>query len=296
MKMKKLTALLLATLMVLSLAACGAKGDSKTENSGDTAQTEEATATHKSLMDRENEILSENTERWEKVFLAADKGMAMIEDGKNYGDFLLDTIESAKDQFSDEEYALLKKSAQEISEIENKLTELEKQHPEILNEETDANGDVQKFPSFEGKDLDGNEVKSDELFSANAVTVVNFWFTTCSPCVGELGDLDALNKELAEKGGALIGVNTFTLDGDEAAISEAKDVLAKKGAAYQNVYFDSDGEAGKFTANIFAYPTTYVIDRNGNIVGEPIVGAITEQKQAETLQKLIDQALAADMG
>ena len=296
MNAKKILALLLGAMLLLSLAACGAKGDSKTENSGDTAQTEEAAATHKSLMNRENEILSENTELWEKVFLAADKGMAMIEDGKNYGDFLLDTIESAKDQFSDEEYALLKKSAQEISEIENKLTELEKQHPEILNEETDANGDVQKFPSFEGKDLDGNEVKSDELFSANAVTVVNFWFTTCSPCVGELGDLDALNKELAEKGGALIGINAFTLDGDEAAISEAKDVLAKKGAAYQNVYFDSDGEAGKFTANIFAYPTTYVIDRNGNIVGEPIVGAITEQKQAETLQKLIDQALAADMG
>ena len=296
MKMKKLTALLLATLMVLSLAACGAKGDSKTENSGDTAQTEEAAATHKSLMDRENEILSENTELWEKVFLAADKGMAMIEDGKNYGDFLLDTIESAKDQFSDEEYALLKKSAQEISEIENKLTELETQHPEILNEETDANGDVQKFPSFEGKDLDGNEVKSDELFSANAVTVVNFWFTTCSPCVGELGELDALNKELADKGGALIGVNAFTLDGDETAIADAKDVLAKKGATYQNVYFDSSSPAGAFTANIFAFPTTYVVDRNGNIVGEPIVGAITEKNQAETLQSLIDQAIAADAG
>ena len=296
MKMKKLTALLLTALMVLSLAACGAKGDSKTNNGDETAKTEEAAATYKSLMDRENEILSENAELWEKVFLAADKGMAMIEDGKNYGDFLLDTIESIKDQFSDEEYALLKESAQEISEIEDKLTELENQYPEILNEETDANGDVQKFPTFEGKDLDGNEVKSDELFSANAVTVVNFWFTTCNPCVGELSDLDALNQELADKGGALIGVNTFTLDGDEAAISEAKDVLAKKGATYQNVYFDSDGEAGKFTANIFAYPTTYVIDRNGNIVGEPIVGAITEQKQAETLQKLIDQALAADMG
>ncbi|MBS5677559.1 redoxin domain-containing protein [Oscillibacter sp. MCC667] len=296
MKMKKLTALLLATLMVLSLAACGAKGDSKTENSGDTAQTEEAAATYKSLMDRENEILAENTELWEKVFLAADKGMTMQEDGKNYGDFLLDTIESAKDQFSDEEYALLKKSAQEISEIENKLTELEKQHPEILNEETDANGDVQKFPSFEGKDLDGNEVKSDELFSANAVTVVNFWFTTCSPCVGELGDLDALNKELADKGGALIGVNAFTLDGDETAIADAKDVLAKKGATYQNVYFDSSSAAGAFTSNIFAFPTTYVVDRNGNIVGEPIVGAITEKNQAETLQSLIDQAIAADAG
>ena len=296
MKMKKLTALLLATLMVLSLAACGAKGDSKTENSGDTAQTEEAAATYKSLMDRENEILAENTELWEKVFLAADKGMTMQEDGKNYGDFLLDTIESAKDQFSDEEYALLKKSAQEISEIENKLTELEKQHPEILNEETDANGDAQTFPAYEGKDLDGNEVKSDELFSANAVTVVNFWFTTCSPCVGELGDLDALNKELAEKGGALIGVNAFTLDGDETAIADAKDVLAKKGATYQNVYFDSSSPAGAFTANIFAFPTTYVVDRNGNIVGEPIVGAITEMNQAETLQSLIDQAIAADAG
>ena len=242
-------------------------------------------------MDRENEILSENTELWEKVFLAADKGMTMQEDGKNYGDFLLDTIESAKDQFSDEEYALLKKSAQEISEIENKLTELEKQHPEILNEETDANGDVQKFPSFEGKDLDGNE-----LFSANAVTVVNFWFTTCNPCVGELGELDALNKELADKGGALIGVNAFTLDGDETAIADAKDVLAKKGATYQNVYFDSSSAAGAFTSNIFAFPTTYVIDRNGNIVGEPIVGAITEKNQAETLQSLIDQAIAADAG
>ena len=304
MKMKKLTALLLTALMVLSLAACGVKdGDKAADMSGDNAamtgdpkNAKEAAALYQKLMEQENARFAENAELWEKVFMEADKGMAMIEDGKNYGDFLLDTVEAAKEQFTDREYKWLKESATEISEIENKLTELENQYPEILNEETDANGDVQKFPSFEGKDLDGNEVKSDELFSANAVTVVNFWFTTCSPCVGELSDLDALNKELAEKGGSLIGVNTFTLDGDEAAISEAKDVLAKKGATYQNVYFDSDSEAGKFTANIFAYPTTYVIDRNGNIVGESIVGAITEQKQAETLQKLIDQALAADMG
>ena len=304
MKMKKLTALLLTALMVLSLAACGVKdGDKAADMSGDNAamtgdpkNTKEAAALYQKLMEQENARFAENSELWEKVFMEADKGMAMIEDGKNYGDFLLDTVEAAKEQFTDREYEWLKESATEISEIENKLTELENQYPEILNEETDANGDVQKFPSFEGKDLDGNEVKSDELFSANAVTVVNFWFTTCSPCVGELSDLDALNQELAKKGGALIGVNTFTLDGDEAAISEAKDVLAKKGAIYQNVYFDSDSEAGKFTANIFAYPTTYVIDRNGNIVGESIVGAITEQKQAETLQTLIDQALAADMG
>ena len=86
------------------------------------------------------------------------------------------------------------------------------------------------------------------------------------------------------------------ITGDETAIADAKDVLAKKGATYQNVYFDSSSPAGAFTANIFAFPTTYVVDRNGNIVGEPIVGAITEKNQAETLQSLIDQAIAADAG
>mgnify|MGYP001090762608 CR=1 FL=1 len=319
MKVKKILALLLGAMMLLSLAACGAKGNDKQADmsgdgsavTGEPKTAEEALALHKELLERENALLSENAELWEKVFMEADKGMAMIEDGKNYGDFLLKTIEDAKEEFSDEEYEWLKESATEISNIENKLTELEEKYPEIMQKSMDGDmsmpagsdtstppddGSMQKFPAFEGKDLDGNTVKSDELFSGNAVTVVNFWFTTCNPCVGELAELDALNKELAEKGGSLIGVNTFTLDGDEAAISEAKDVLAKKGATYQNVYFDSDGEAGKFTTNIFAYPTTYVVDRSGNIVGEPIVGAITEKKQAETLQKLIDQALAADMG
>lgn len=319
MNAKKILALMLCAMMLLSLAACGAKDyDKQADMSGDSSAmtgepktAEEALALHKELLERENALLSENAELWEKVFMAADKGMTMQEDGKNYGDFLLDTVEAAKEQFTDKEYAWLKESATEISNMENKLTELEEKYPEIMQKSMDGDmsvpagsdtstppddGSMQKFPAFEGKDLDGNTVKSDELFSGNTVTVVNFWFTTCNPCVGELAELDALNKELAEKGGSLIGVNTFTLDGDEAAISEAKDVLAKKGATYQNVYFDSDGEAGKFTTNIFAYPTTYVVDRSGNIVGEPIVGAITEKKQAETLQKLIEQALAADVG
>ena len=308
----RLLALLLLALMMLSLTACGTKNGDKTDGmSSEPKNAEEAVAMHKDLMEQENTILSENKSLWEKVFMAADKGMTMQEDGKNYGDFLLSTIESAKDQFTEDELKLLKEGAEKIRDIETQLTMIEEKYPEAAQESTDGamsvpagsdmttppdDGSMQKFPAFEGKDLDGNTVKSDELFSANAVTVVNFWFTTCNPCVGELSELDALNKELAEKGGSLIGVNTFTLDGDEAAISEAKDVLAKKGATYQNVYFNSDGEAGKFTTNIFAYPTTYVVDRNGNIVGDPIVGAITEKNQAEALQAQIDKALAADAG
>ena len=310
-----LLALLLIALMMLSLAACGAKGADKTGGmDGEPKNAEEAAAMHKELMEQENAIFAENMELWEKVFMAADKGMTLQEDGKNYGEFLMDTIEGAKDQFTEDELKLLKEGAEKIREIETKLAMIEEKYPEAAQESLDGSmsmpagsdmtnppddgsmQNMQKFPSFEGKDLDGNTVKSDELFSENAVTVVNFWFTTCNPCVGELADLDALNKDLAQKGGTLIGVNTFTLDGDKAAISEAKDVLEKKGATYRNVYFDSDGEAGKFTANIFAYPTTYVVDRNGNIVGEPIVGAVTETKQAEMLQKLIDQAIADDKG
>ena len=319
MNRKRIFALAFAVLMVLALAACGMKNNDKMGDmsgngsamTGEPKNAEKALALHKELLERENAILSENTELWEQVFMEADKGMAMIEDGKNYGDFLLDTVEAAKEQFTDKEYAWLKESATEISNIENRLTELEEKYPEIMQKSMDSDmnmpagsdtsnspddGSMQKFPAFEGKDLDGNTVKSDELFSANAVTVVNFWFTTCNPCVGELGELDALNKELANKGGALIGINSFTLDGDEKAIAEAKEVLAKKGATYQNIYFGSGGDAGKFVENVFAYPTTYVVDRSGNIVGEPIVGAVTGKTQAEALQAQIDKALAADMG
>ena len=327
----RLLALIMTVLLVLIMAACGEKDGNKTDNmnnkdnmgsmdnmGGDDSSMDnepknedEAIAMHKELMAQENAILSENTALWEKVFMAADKGMTMQEDGKNYGDFLLKTIEAAKDQFTADELKLLQGEAEKIRDIENKLAMLEEKYPDIIQKSVDGDinmptddnmnmtpddGSMQKFPAFEGKDLDGNDVKSDELFSGNAVTVVNFWFTTCGPCVGELAELDALNNELAEKGGTLIGINAFTLDGNETAISEAKDVLMKKGASYKNVYFDSGSDAGKFVEKVYAYPTTYVVDRNGNIVGEPIVGAITEKTQAETLQKLIDQTLAADMG
>ena len=348
MNTKKLMTLLLAVVLVLSLAACGAKGGDHMDGMDNEAKNaEEATAMHKELTAQEAAILAENTALWEKVFMAADKGKIMMEDGKNYGDFLLETINAAKDQFSADELKLLQSEAEKIRDIGNKLAALEEKYPEIMQKSLDSDmnmpadkdmdtmpdsgnkdnktdggntgkktdsgstgnktdsgstgnktddSSLPNFPAFEGKDLDGNTVKSSDLFSGNAVTVVNFWFTTCGPCVGELGDLDALNKELSGKGGALIGINAFTLDGNEAAISDAKDVLAQSGATYQNVYFDSGSEAGKFVENIYAYPTTYVVNRSGRIVGDPIVGAITSKAQADALQAQIDKALAADMG
>lgn len=320
MKAKKILTLLIAALLVLSLAACGTGKDSKKDDSGKKAEiaalmaaepttADEAAELHQKLMEQENAILSQNSALWEKVFLSANKNMTMIEDGGNYGDFLLKTIEGAKDQFKSDELKLLNEGAELIREIEGKLTILEQKFPGCGNKPSDGdmsvpaeNGkpieksDLTIFPAFDGKDLAGNEVKSSTLFGENTVTVVNFWFTTCSPCVGELAELEALNKQLAEKGGAVVGINSFTLDGDKTAIAEAKDILAKKGVSYKNIWFDSKSEAGEFTSGLYSYPTTYVVDKNGNIVGEPIVGAITGQKQAQTLQKLIDQAIASSKG
>lgn len=320
MKTKKILTLLTAALLVLSLAACGTGKDSKKDDSGkkteiaallatEPATADEAAELHQKLMEQENAILSQNSALWEKVFLSANKNMTMNEDGGNYGDFLLKTIEGAKDQFKSDELKLLNEGAELIREIEGKLTILEQKFPGCGNKPSDGdmsvpaeNGkpieksNLTKFPAFDGKDLAGNEVKSSTLFGENTVTVVNFWFTTCSPCVGELAELEALNKQLAEKGGAVVGINSFTLDGDKTAIAEAKDILTKKGVSYKNIWFDSKSEAGEFTSGLYSYPTTYVVDKNGNIVGEPIVGAITGQKQAQTLQKLIDQAIANSKG
>lgn len=320
MKTKRILTLLTAALLVLSLAACGTGKDSKKDDSGKKAEiaallaaepatADEAAELHQKLMEQENAILSQNSALWEKVFLSANKNTTMIEDGGNYGDFLLKTIEGAKDQFKSDELKLLNEGAELIREIEGKLTILEQKFPGCGNKPSDGdmsvpaeNGkpieksDLTKFPAFDGKDLAGNEVKSSTLFGENTVTVVNFWFTTCSPCVGELAELEALNKQLAEKDGAVVGINSFTLDGDKTAIAEAKDILAKKGVSYKNIWFDSKSEAGEFTSGLYSYPTTYVVDKNGNIVGEPIVGAITGQKQAQTLQKLIDQAIASSKG
>ena len=320
MKTKRILTLLTAALLVLSLAACGTGKDSKKDDGGKKAEiaallaaepttADEAAELHQKLMEQENAILSQNSALWEKVFLSANKNMTMIEDGGNYGDFLLKTIEGAKDQFKSDELKVLNEGAELIREIEGKLTILEQKFPGCGNKPSDGdmsvpaeNGkpieksDLTKFPAFDGKDLAGNEVKSSTLFGENTVTVVNFWFTTCSPCVGELAELEALNKQLAEKGGAVVGINSFTLDGDKTAISDAKDILTKKGVSYKNIWFDSKSEAGEFTSGLYSYPTTYVVDKNGNIVGEPIVGAITGQKQAQTLQKLIDQAIANSKG
>lgn len=284
MNRKKITAITACLIMALSLAACGSQ-TSQPGQEGQSSQPAQNTqtadsdsVTEQDLLDEENKILSENQELWEKVFGAMDKNVTDSDLSKNYGEFLLDTIEKAKDQFTDEEYETLRAGAEKIRDIENQIAQLPQ--GDSAPDTTSAN----TFPQFDGYDLDGNKADSS-LFSENKFTVVNFWFNGCKPCVAELGELDKLNKSVSEQGGEVIGINVETLDGNKQNIETAKQILETKGASYRNIYFDSASDAGKFSLGIMAFPTTYVIDKNGNIVGEPLLGGIDSE---ENLNKLLD--------
>ena len=281
------------------------------------ADAHAATELYQALMAQENDILAEDSVLWEKVFLSIDKDQQKLDEGADYGDYLLKAIDGAKEQFTADELARLNAAGEKIKKIEGKLSALEEKYPDCATQPDDsasagvagesvsagsagmtggsantAGDNADAFPSFEGQDLDGNPVDSATLFSNNAVTVVNFWFTTCKPCVGELPDLEALHQELVKKGGTVIGINAFTLDGSTKDTNEAKSVLEQQGVTYPNIWFASNSDAGLFTAGLYAFPTTYVVDRNGRIVGDPIVGAISSDAQMKKLNALIDQALS----
>ena len=279
MRKNRLIALLVCFVMLFSLAACGEKTDAPEQN----GKTEEQ------LLNEENEILNANNALWEKVFASMDKNVSEGTLSSNYGDVLLNAVEGAKEQFSEEEYKTLKADAEKIREIEEEIAALSaNKTPEQGNGTAQSDG----FPEFEGYDLDGNSV-DNSLFAGNTFTVVNFWFNGCKPCVEELDDLNALNERIKEQGGEVIGINTETLDGNQQGIETAKQLLESTGAAYRNIYFDANSDAGKFALNVKAFPTSYVFDSNGKIVGEPLLGGIDNKDNLETLQKTIDKAIAA---
>lgn len=292
--MKKNWIVTLAACMVfsLSLSGCGiaTNSASQTTSSKSSGEAETSGKSEQDLLEEENNILEKNKDLWEKVFASMDKNITDDMLNSNYGDVLIAAIENAKDQFSDTEYEMLMSDAEQIRKIEDEIAALPTNSD---NESTNA-ATCSSFPQFEGNDLDENKVDSS-IFAENAVTVVNFWFNDCKPCVEELSEMNALNDRIREQGGEVIGVNVGTLDGNEENIATAKQILETKGAKYRNIYFDSNSDAGKFALGVTAFPTTYVIDRNGNIVGEALLGGIDNDDNLNTLQNTIDEVLAKDV-
>jgi len=292
--MKKLMGAFLAMTLLFPLAACGAKGAAPSnEASEDTAAPSADGERDEEIREKIaeiNAVLEGNAELWNQLIEKMDTQPNLIYDGKVYSQYLSETLDANRDLFSDKELQVLMEDIERIKMLEDELAALD----EGGTRNTDARDASQKaFPAFEGRDLDGKKVDSS-LFAGNAVTVVNFWFSSCEACVAELGKLDELNRALQEKGGAVIGFNTDTFGGDEKAIAEAKGILEKKSARYQNVWIEKGSDLADLTNGFAGYPITFVVDRNGNIVGDPVLGGIDNPAVMELLQAQIDTALQQD--
>ena len=294
----KVTFISIFTLcIVLSLTACSTK-QSSTSGSMDT-QTEAGTKTSDKsnsrlddLYQQENQFFADHADAWNKAFGMMNKGDA--DPSGDYADYLADTVKANKDSFTNDELKTLTNDIKKIRKIEKQIAEIEKKNTSSDNSsQKDSSKDSSPFRNFSGKDFDGNPV-DESLFSGNAVTVVNFWFTGCKPCVAELSKLNELNAAIKSKGGEVIGINTETFDENKTAMKDAASILKSQGARYRNLSIDSSSAAGKYASEIMAFPTTILVDRNGNIVGDPMLGGIDNKDNYDTLMKQIQSVIDAD--
>ena len=293
MKTRRTIIMILTLCVALSFTACTGKGgvgkaDSASVSEG-TEKTEDLQAKLDDLYQQENQIFEKHKDVWEKVFRKMSKADAGSD---NYAEYLASTVESNKKSFTDDELKTLKEDIETIRGIEEQITEVENKL-DASGASDSKDDDTIAFNNVSGKDFDGNDV-DENLFSKNAVTVMNFWFTGCKPCVAELSKLNELNDAIKSMGGEVVGVNTDTFDGKEATIKEAKKILESQGAKYRNFALDASSDAGKYASEIMAFPTTILVDRKGNIVGEPMVGGIDNQENYDTLMKQIKSVIEAD--
>ena len=298
MKLKKVIAASLAISVLFAFTGCGNSSsttNTKQESSSttETGSTDELNKKLDDLYQQENQLFADHKDAWDKAFGLMNKNAAGDAMSENYADSLASTVESNKDSFSEEEYKTLCKDIETIRGIEEEIAKLEKKIAASDSSDSSSSKSDEStavFKGFKGKDLDGKDV-DDSLFAKNKVTVVNFWFSGCKPCVGELSKLNELNEKLKEMGGEVVGINTDTLDNNEAGIKEAKEILKAQGASYKNLTFDSNSTVGKYAGNIMAFPTTVLVDKDGNIVGEPFMGGIDDQSNYDQLMKQIQSVL-----
>ena len=298
MKLKRVIAASLAISVLFAFTGCGSSSttdNTKQESSSttETGSTDELNEKLNDLYQQENQLFADHKDAWDKAFGLMSKSTAVDAKNENYADVLANTVESNKDSFSEEEYETLSKDIETIRGIEEEIAKLEKEiaaseSSDKASSKSDESTGV--FQGFKGKDLDGNDV-DDSLFAKNKVTVVNFWFSGCKPCVEELSKLNELNETLKEMGGEVVGINTDTLDNNEAGIKEAKEILKAQGVSYKNLTFDSNSTVGKYYGNIMTFPTTVLVDKDGNIVGEPFMGGIDNQSNYDQLMKQIQSVL-----
>ena len=152
----------------------------------------------------------------------------------------------------------------------------------VVRPETVEEGSV--LPAFETQDLQGNTV-TNAIFAQKDVTVINFWGTFCSPCISEMPELGAWMREMPENA-QLIGVVTDAMLGDSRTAQTAAQILEKADAPFVSLLMDD--ALAELCSTLAGVPTTVLVDSEGRIIGEPILGA-----QVDKYRQALAQALGA---
>ena len=128
------------------------------------------------------------------------------------------------------------------------------------SKQAESDKEDKKFPEFTAKTVSGEDISSD-LFKDSKLTVVNVWGSWCGPCVQEIPELQKLYESMKEK-----DVNVIGLAQDAGTDLDAvKEIIDKNKVTYQNIV--PEGATEDFVMSLMAFPTTFFVDSDRNIVG-----------------------------
>ena len=184
----------------------------------------------------------------------------------------------------------LKKEVEEIDVTLTEMTPFQQLSAFDQPQDTSNTGDSTTVGKFETKGIDGKDY-TEKVFSDYDLTLVNIFTTWCSPCVNEIPELEKLYEEMKEKGVGVVGVVLDTVgdDGkqDDATVKKASVLQEKTKASYPFLIPDSTMMNGRLNG-ISAFPETFFVDKEGNIVGETYSGSHTLDEWKEIVEKELE--------
>lgn len=161
-----------------------------------------------------------------------------------------------------------------------------------MDAETPESNDTAQTVEFSAETLDGQQL-DQTVFSDAKLTMVNLWATWCSPCIMELPDLAALAEEAAGMEVQVLGIvhdgyDIRTGGKDEEQLELARALVEKTSVAYPVLIPDSTLMEG-LLKDVEGFPTTWFIDGQGNIIGEPVLGSNSKDGWMKILQERLEE-------
>ena len=184
----------------------------------------------------------------------------------------------------------LKKEVEKIDVTLTEMTPFQQLSAFDQPQETSNAGDSTNVGKFETKGVDGKDY-TEKVFSDYDLTLVNVFTTWCSPCVNEIPELEKLYEEMKEKGVGVVGVVLDTVGDDakqnEDTVKKAGVLQEKTKASYPFLVPDSTMMNGRLNG-ISAFPETFFVDKDGNIVGETYSGSHSLDEWKEIVEKELE--------